>query len=43
MIRNRPGDLEKAKTLLGEALVAYRDIGMPRHEQLTQTMLDQIA
>ena len=43
MDRARPGDREKAQTLLREALESYTQIGMPRHIELTQTLLDQAA
>jgi hypothetical protein len=41
MLINRaaPGDRKKAQTLLGEALESYTDIGMPRHVEMTQTLL----
>ena len=35
------GDSEKAQTLLREALETYTSIGMPRHRELTQALLDQ--
>jgi len=41
MDRAAPGDLEKARTLLIEALQRYQHIGMPRHSEITQTLLDQ--
>ena len=37
--RAATGDREKAQTLLGEALETYTHIGMPRHVELTQTLL----
>ena len=45
MLRDRddPGDRNKAQTLLGEALETYRHIGMPRHIEMTQTLLGQLA
>ena len=33
------GDREKAQTLLREALETYTQIGMPRHIEMTQTLL----
>jgi hypothetical protein len=33
-------DREKAYMLLGEALETYTHIGMPRHVELTQALLD---
>jgi hypothetical protein len=38
--RSAPGDREKAQTLLGEALATYTRIGMSRHLEMTQTLLD---
>ena len=32
---------EKAKTLLNQALETYTQIGMPRHIEMTQTLLGQ--
>jgi len=37
--RAAPGDRSKAQTLLREALASYTDIGMPRHIEMTQTLL----
>ena len=39
MDRDAPGDREKARTLLGKALETYTKIGMPRHVEMTQTLL----
>jgi hypothetical protein len=41
MLRDRaaPGDREKARTLLNEALETYTLIGMPRHIEMTQALL----
>ncbi|MGC2758438.1 hypothetical protein, partial [Candidatus Binatus sp.] len=39
--RAGPGDREKAQTLLREALESYTQIGMPRHIEMTQTLLGQ--
>jgi hypothetical protein len=41
--RAAPGDREKGQTLLREALESYTRIGMPRHIEMTQTLLDRIA
>jgi tetratricopeptide (TPR) repeat protein len=41
--RAGPEDRKKARTLLSEALETYRAIGMPRHIDLAQTLLDQNA
>jgi len=37
--RAAPSDREKAQTLLREALETYTGIGMPRHIEMTQTLL----
>jgi len=37
--RATPGDREKAQTLRSEALESYQRIGMPRHIEMTQTLL----
>jgi hypothetical protein len=39
--RAAPGDREKAQTLLREALESYTQIGMPRHIDIVQTLLNQ--
>jgi tetratricopeptide (TPR) repeat protein len=41
--RAASGDRERARRLLGEALVTYTRIGMPRHVKLTRNLLDQSA
>ena len=41
MDRAASGDREKASTLLGEALETYTHIGMPRHIEMTRTLLRQ--
>jgi hypothetical protein len=38
MDRAAPGDRVKAQTLLGEALLTYTRIGMPRHIEMTQAL-----
>jgi hypothetical protein len=43
MDRAGPGNREKAQTLLGVALESYTDIGMPRHVEITQTLMDRAA
>ena len=40
MDRAVPGDRERARTLLREALDSYAYIGMPRHIEMTQALLD---
>ena len=37
--RAAPGDREKAQTLLRETMETYMQIGMPRHIEMTQTLL----
>ena len=39
--RATSGDSETARTLLGEALETYRCIGMHRHVELTQALIEQ--
>jgi tetratricopeptide (TPR) repeat protein len=41
--RAAAGDREKAQPLLREALESYQRIGMPRHVDLTQTLLARVA
>ncbi len=41
--RAAPGDREKAKTLLNEALETYTQIGMPCHIEMAQTLLARAA
>jgi tetratricopeptide (TPR) repeat protein len=41
MDRAAPRDREKAQTLLREALESYTQIGMPRHIEITWTLLDR--
>ena len=41
--RAASGDREKAHTLLSEALETYLQIGMPRHIEMTQTLLARAA
>jgi tetratricopeptide (TPR) repeat protein len=42
MDRAASGDRDKARTLLGEALESYAQIGMPRHVGMTSTLLGQL-
>ncbi|HEY0397453.1 MAG TPA: hypothetical protein VGF00_03655, partial [Acidimicrobiia bacterium] len=39
--RNTPGDPDRARSLLEEAVPVYRRIGMPRHEEMTRGLLIQ--
>ena len=41
--RNTPGDRDKARTMLGEAIEMYRTIGMPKHVGLTGQMAGKIG
>jgi predicted ATPase len=41
MERAAPADREKAQRLLGEALLVYTRIGMPRHIEMIQALLNQ--
>jgi hypothetical protein len=43
MDRASPSDREKARLLLSEALETYTHIGMPRHIEMTQTLLARAA
>ena len=40
--RNAPGDRDKARTLLGEAIAQYRTIGMPKHLAMAEGMLKTV-
>ena len=37
--RTAPGDCDKARTLLGEAIEMYRTIGMPKHLEMAESLL----
>jgi hypothetical protein len=37
--RNGPGDADRARSLVEEAIPIYRRIGMPRHEELARALL----
>ncbi len=37
--RDAPGDRDKARTLLGEAVKMYRTIGMPKHLEMAERMV----
>ena len=36
-----PGDREKARELLNEAIAMYREIGMPKHLEIAQALLER--
>jgi len=40
--RNRPGDREKARELLTEAIAMYRQIGMPKHVGMAEALLREM-
>jgi tetratricopeptide (TPR) repeat protein len=40
--RNAPGDRDRARTLLGEAIDMYRTIGMPKHLELAERMRERL-
>jgi tetratricopeptide (TPR) repeat protein len=40
--RNAPGDKDKARTLLTEAIEMYRDIGMPKHLDMAEKLMNRI-
>ena len=42
MDRDGPGDHEKARELLEEAVVMYRRIGMPKHVETAEALLDTL-
>jgi len=41
--RVAPEDRERAQTLLREALERYTHIGMPRHVEMTQALIERAA
>ena len=41
--RSAPDDRQRAQTLLNEALQSYERIGMPRHVEITKTLLARAA
>jgi class 3 adenylate cyclase/tetratricopeptide (TPR) repeat protein len=40
--RNAPGDREKARQLLTEAIAMYRHIGMPKHVEMAEELLGEL-
>ncbi|MCJ7831701.1 MAG: DUF4071 domain-containing protein [Dehalococcoidia bacterium] len=40
--RNGPGDREKARQLLTEAIEGYRRIGMPKHVEMADALLSEL-
>ncbi len=40
--RDGPGDRDKARELLSEAIAMYRKIGMPRHVEMAEAILTEV-
>lgn len=40
--RNAPGDIDKARTLLSEAVAMYREFGMPKHLKMAEDLLEKV-
>jgi hypothetical protein len=40
--RGGPGDRDKARQLLTEAIATYRQIGMPKHVEMAEAMLAEV-
>ena len=40
--RDGPGDREKARELLTEAIAMYRRIGMPKHIEMAEALLREV-
>jgi hypothetical protein len=40
--RDGPGDRDKAREMLTEAIAMYRKIGMPKHIEMAETMLAEV-
>jgi len=40
--RDGPGDRDKARELLTEAIEMYRRIGMPKHVEMAETLLGEV-
>jgi hypothetical protein len=40
--RNAPGDRDKARELLTEAIAMYRRIGMPKHIEMAEALLGEV-
>jgi hypothetical protein len=40
--RNAPGDRDKARELLTEAIAMYRQIGMPKHVEMAEALLGEV-
>ena len=42
IMRDAPGDRDKARQLLAEAVAMYREIGMPKHGEMAEELLGQL-
>jgi len=40
--RDRPGNRDKARDLLREAIAMYRRIGMPKHIEMAEALLGEV-
>jgi tetratricopeptide (TPR) repeat protein len=40
--RNESGDKEKARTLLNEAIIMYKEIGMPKHLEMAEELMRKL-
>jgi hypothetical protein len=40
--RNAPGDRDKARELVTEAIAMYRRIGMPKHVEMAEALLAEV-
>ncbi len=40
--RDGPGDSDKVRELLTEAVAMYREIGMPKHVEMAEMMLGEV-
>ena len=40
--RDAPGDRDKARELLTEAIEMYRRVGMPRHVEIAEALLAEL-
>ena len=41
LYRNGSGDRERARSLLDEALAGYKELGMPKHVEMTEELLKE--
>ena len=41
--RRQPGDEDRARELLDEAIVMYEEIGMPRHLEMAREILQGLS